>query len=386
VANNADLVRTLSMIVGTFLPRCRSPMPLVMDVNLYYRILKLIHAEGYARWDVRAFLQYCPVLHGVWHAYKHCCLKVFHAFHSEYLFLLHGTVAPSDPFPNKTRLHSIEMLFAAVMVMDHRLRLELGRLVQVTQDRLARSERNHRNARKWRRNNWYKEHLLAPADLPAEILSAEAAEAEEERLLRGDVQAVLNMERLVSQYIPACFYVGHLVRTCHWEGRQAGSGKGARECTTTALVILLSLLGSRARGDEYVRALGISLLGWQQWNDNIPGCCYSEEVCKAALSRFTTMLASNPRVTNTDDACDVFLQVYPGRRGFRALRCARPSAALCARVYANLHTFVRVDTRVVTHVPWSGAGLCVALSARHTDWIAVPVLVLYRTAAPFTGT
>ena len=82
-------------------------------------------------------------LFGVWHGYKHCCFKVFRAFHSWCMYLLHGTVVPGDNFPAGPPLRSNEMLFAAILCVDHGLRERLHRPVDERVATLERLRRTH---------------------------------------------------------------------------------------------------------------------------------------------------------------------------------------------------------------------------------------------------
>ena len=45
-------------------------LPLLVDENIHYRILKLLYCAKNQRWNMRAYLRYVPVVCRVWHAYK----------------------------------------------------------------------------------------------------------------------------------------------------------------------------------------------------------------------------------------------------------------------------------------------------------------------------
>ena len=49
-SNSADFVTLLDFVRGTVLSHCRSPVPLLLDVNLYYRHLKMWYSKGYGQW------------------------------------------------------------------------------------------------------------------------------------------------------------------------------------------------------------------------------------------------------------------------------------------------------------------------------------------------
>ena len=55
-------------------------LPLLVDVNIFWRLHKLMHSVSYVACDAASALQKHPVLFGVWHAYKHCLLRVHEVF------------------------------------------------------------------------------------------------------------------------------------------------------------------------------------------------------------------------------------------------------------------------------------------------------------------
>lgn len=58
----------------------RGTCALLMDVNIFWRTLRLAYANEYAEHNVRGALDaFCPVL-GIWHAYAHSLKKVHEVF------------------------------------------------------------------------------------------------------------------------------------------------------------------------------------------------------------------------------------------------------------------------------------------------------------------
>ena len=55
-------------------------LPLLVDENIHYRILKLLYGAKNQRWNMRAYLRYVPVVYGVWHAYKFVVTHTFRVF------------------------------------------------------------------------------------------------------------------------------------------------------------------------------------------------------------------------------------------------------------------------------------------------------------------
>ena len=163
---------------------------------------------------------------------------------------------------------------------------------------------------------------------------------------------------LLTEYAPACLYLGTLVRQCHWVLRQPGSGVHAQQALQTALLLLLRLLGDEAHKEEYVRSLAVALTLWSHWHSAIPGCCYSEEPNEAALSRLGESCQRHPQAISTEDVKNLYVLVRPGRMGYKDLRPGKISAAWQQQVHDNLNHFVQtqgVYARWMPHVGGVGA-------------------------------
>ena len=96
-------------------------MPLIVDENIHYRILKFIHSHASKSWDVALWLRGLPVLYGVWHPYKYCLLAVYRVFFP--IFALLETTSPCvDKEINGLRkvLH-IEKLVAGLLLIRHKV-------------------------------------------------------------------------------------------------------------------------------------------------------------------------------------------------------------------------------------------------------------------------
>ena len=64
--------------------------PLLVDVNIHYRLLKLACAASTVAWDIPAYLRCVPPLFAIWHAYKCCVEMVTRLFHTLVWFVVHG--------------------------------------------------------------------------------------------------------------------------------------------------------------------------------------------------------------------------------------------------------------------------------------------------------
>ena len=47
-------------------------IPLLVDINIWYRILKLMYGASYCDINTRKWMAQTPLIFGVWHAYKYC--------------------------------------------------------------------------------------------------------------------------------------------------------------------------------------------------------------------------------------------------------------------------------------------------------------------------
>ena len=136
VGESADLVEMLNVVATTIVAHTRAPVPILMDVNLVYRYLRLVYGCRYHRWNVLNHLRFCPPVFGVWHMYKYICFVVYRRFHSMCVFALHGTASDGQEFPTQPRLRSVEFLFAALLTLPDALRRDIRSMVAVLADRL----------------------------------------------------------------------------------------------------------------------------------------------------------------------------------------------------------------------------------------------------------
>jgi hypothetical protein len=134
VQNNADLVDLMGFVryVGRHTAR---PAPLLLDINIYYRMMKMCYGEKMLRWDVPYALRHHPPLFGCWHAYKHVLTVTFRRFHSLFVFLRHRTVPAGTTFPWAVPVRTMEYYVAALLLVSQVERLALNR--RVTQLRRA---------------------------------------------------------------------------------------------------------------------------------------------------------------------------------------------------------------------------------------------------------
>ena len=71
-------------------------LPLLVEENIRYRILKLLYGAKNQRWNMRAYLRYVPVVYGVWHAYKFVVTHIFGVFWPILTYLRRGLLRPGS--------------------------------------------------------------------------------------------------------------------------------------------------------------------------------------------------------------------------------------------------------------------------------------------------
>lgn len=104
-----DLVQVLEFI-HDLADHTSSPLPVLVDLNLHYRMLKMVYSKAYSAWDVGHYLCKTPPLFGIWHVYKQICISVHRQFHSAFIFLLRGAVAANSLPWSKSAHHIIKII------------------------------------------------------------------------------------------------------------------------------------------------------------------------------------------------------------------------------------------------------------------------------------
>ena len=361
VGTREGFLHLLHHVHSVWLPQCRTPLPVLVDLNLYYRHMKIMYGLHYRRWAYAEHFRHMPMLFGVWHSYKYACTLVFRRFHTQFVYLQRGTVGIGENFPTKPRLRTLEMLFAGILLQSNRTRAQLHDCVNLRLQVVQRAETALRVHRRWLH---FHRNMT-----PAEAATADAKRRQLQHVLDASQEALLQaqaMERLVCQYVPALFLAGKLVRDCHWAGQEGGSARSAWMAMAHAAVIMLCATKDTAHKVEHLRSVCLALLMWQEWHDTLPAALFSEEVAEASLGRFGELLRSNPQVTTVEAADDLFLLVRPGTRGLKDIRGEGPTATCVDRVHVRLQAFMQAADNVVTHVPWSASRMCTAQATSYT--------------------
>ena len=70
-----------------------TPLPLCVDENIHYRLLKLAHGQQSTDYDFHTLFLRCPPLCGIWHAYNYTLTLLFRTHFSLLTYLHRGTLA-----------------------------------------------------------------------------------------------------------------------------------------------------------------------------------------------------------------------------------------------------------------------------------------------------
>ena len=253
VSGNEDLLSLLEMACGLQL-RCRVQMPLLLDENIHYRVLRLMHSVSHREVDVGDWLSHVPLLYGIWHPYKHCLGVVYRAFLPIIAPLEGaGTLRPGDKVVPGRKVLYMEKVFATLLVV--------GSLVR---ERLEAQLRTVRAAPQ------------APSSSPPSQPppSDRASSSRDTPGLPADTELVVleGLHTLLYFYCPLLFQMGWKVRQCTWEGRpgQAVRGDVAKQVLQQAMLVMCHLSDDWHCREEYPRTIAMALLTWQPWHSALP--------------------------------------------------------------------------------------------------------------------
>lgn len=231
-----------------------SPMAILSDVNIFYRIHKILHTKSFWMCGAHRGLQRLPLLFGAWHSYAHVLKRTYAVFRPWWCALSHEGLMDD---------------YAATDVYNH------PKIV-------------------------FLEHTVVTAFLNVRVAVVKIGEAKAAQTdLTGKALEDRNMqlhmlELLLCEYIPAIMELGIGVRELYWGHRDPGSGCLAKSLLAKILVVTAKL---EQRGNsDYRRALALALLGWTDIHDQIPAAFYVEEALEASLSRLAKATSQGHQV------------------------------------------------------------------------------------------
>jgi hypothetical protein len=380
VQRNVNLLEILEFAEVVRRHSGREVLPLLVDIDLWYRLVKMVYARNMLDWRMSEVLRRLPVLYGLWHPYKYVLTVVYRQFHSFFIYLKEGTVGDRYQTGPQIDIRAVELFIGALLTVTRTERralqekiraeddlvealaervLRLRERVRVVSSALRRAEQVYEQRMQGQhRRRTATGMVVEPMGHAVEDARLQMAEAELAAAV-NDLQKqkerksrLLAFYFLVAHYAPSCLALGVLLRDCTWEHRGVGSGARAKEVLMAALVMLVHLV-EREHTVEYVRTLCTSLVMWRQWNDQCPGVCYSEERCEAMLSRLGTRCGQYPRHMQAADVEDLFLAfIGPPPRGSVQLRSHRPTPDLVQAVHDRVRQLIHSGAAVVRYVPW----------------------------------
>ena len=298
-------------------------LPLLVDENIHYKILKLLYGAKNQRWNMRAYLRYVPVVYGVWHAYKFVVTHTFRVFWPILTYLRKGLLRPGSTILSYPKLIVMEKTIAALMLATPRI-LRLYRRKAQAATAISGRDTAHANR---------------------------AAVA----------NAVLH---LLSECCPLLLYLGHVVRECNWSGGNNNTGSRAQE----VLQLSLCLLRRLRRGPchtvlKYESTIMCTLLYNSKWHQDLPGQAHSEEFGEGMLSKLVRDKARNTGSVTVEEVENHYLLLKVGPGGKRVGLQNVPKN-LVHSMRQRLTRFLATDRICMAYVEWESA----RVSTVATSW------------------
>lgn len=248
-------------------------MPLLIDSNIYYQLMKLAHCKYLERYDFGHWIQNIPLIYGVWHAYKSVCLLFFRRFLPILAFVMNSEVNAETPIYSYPKLITIEKIIAGLWVHSYELKVFLADKIKV-----------------------YK-HRTRP-------------HTEKTSLGLTTLEA---LHIMLHEYIPAIFTIGNAVRNCHWAGGAPKTSSEAERALKRSLVLLLQMCAGHEHHTDYIRTISVALLHWTKWHSETPGQMHSEEICEAMLARLSSVCRTHPNHHTLEKTQQLFQSLEPTR-------------------------------------------------------------------------
>ena len=85
-------------------------LPLLVDKNIHYRILKLLYGAKNQRWNMCAYLRYIPIVYGLRHTCKFVVAHNFRLFWSILTYLRKGVIRPGATILSYLKLITMEKI------------------------------------------------------------------------------------------------------------------------------------------------------------------------------------------------------------------------------------------------------------------------------------
>lgn len=95
--------------------RAGTTLPVLCDMNIHYRIVRMLYGEGWVEWDTGAAFQRIPPIYGLWHLYKYCVDRVWERFYPYMVYFQKGTVSDGSTHLASPKLRTMELLMVALL-------------------------------------------------------------------------------------------------------------------------------------------------------------------------------------------------------------------------------------------------------------------------------
>ena len=82
VASTRGLLEVLRWAREFRVARDLAALPLLLDVNIFWRVQKLLYSRGFVTSSVQLAVRDLPLVFGAWHGYVHCVKRTFRTFRS----------------------------------------------------------------------------------------------------------------------------------------------------------------------------------------------------------------------------------------------------------------------------------------------------------------
>ena len=278
----------------------RTPtLPVLCDIDIYWRFLKMAYGASYLDLNVRALLKQHPLNFGVWHAYKQAVGEVYYAFFPFFAFLEYPGFR-EDPA-------AVDVTNFPKLILKERMVASLLLALPVLRPRVEQARQQ-----------------------------ADAVRHESPERAR-QAQQMDALWYLLTQYVPALFHLGYLVRECNWNGRRTFSGAAGHEVISAAWLVLLGL-GKRV--GPYFQRLGVALLLWTPYHTHAPAAFHCEEVLEAMLSRLAKAMNRHLTVFEVNEINVLFRTMRPPSMESMDMKRPNLDKKLVERVKEGLNALV----------------------------------------------
>ena len=96
-------------------------VPLLVDENIHYRLLKLMYGTSTSAFDFKQWMCSLPLLYGVWHPYKYCLSAVYRMFFPIFALLETTTPEVGKSLCGKRKVLHIEKMCAVLLLLRHKI-------------------------------------------------------------------------------------------------------------------------------------------------------------------------------------------------------------------------------------------------------------------------